>query len=88
MQKRLETCDSISEVLVVGFPQQPHQGRNSITVLNGNLVVGIFAIRDVLQRSTSCMMNLHQRQSLLSKCFAVMEHHLETTLGLYTVLLL
>lgn len=24
MQKRLKTCDSISEVLVVGFPQQPH----------------------------------------------------------------
>lgn len=34
------------------------------------------------------MMNLQQRQSLLSKWLAVMEHHLETTLVLYTVLLL
>lgn len=45
----LRTCDGVGEVLVAGFPQQPDQRRNSITVLNGNFVVGIFAVRNVLQ---------------------------------------
>lgn len=60
--RSLQTCDSVSEVLVVGLPQQPDQSGNPITVLNGDLVVGIFAVRDVLQRSTSCVMNLQHRR--------------------------
>lgn len=44
----LLTCDGVSEVLVVGLPQQPDQSRHSVTVLDGDLVVVIFAVRDVL----------------------------------------
>lgn len=42
------TCDRVSEVLVTGLPQQPDQSGHSVTVLDGDLVVWIFAIRDVL----------------------------------------
>lgn len=42
------TCDDVCELLVVDLPQQPDQGRNSITVLNGYFIVCIFAIRNVL----------------------------------------
>lgn len=42
------TCYRVSEVLVTGLPQQPDKSRHSVTVLYGNLVVVIFAIRDVL----------------------------------------
>lgn len=59
----LRTCDGIGEVLVTGFPQQPDQGRNSIAVLNGNFVVGIFAVGNVLQCPTSCVMDLQQRRT-------------------------
>lgn len=52
------TCDSVSKVLVTGLSQQPDQCWHSVTVLNGDLVVWIFAIWDVLQRSASCVVNL------------------------------
>lgn len=52
------TCDGVSEVLVTSLPQQPDQSRHAVTVLNGNLVVWIFAIRDVLQCSAGRIVNL------------------------------
>lgn len=42
------TCDGVGEVLVPGLPKQPDQSRHSITVLDSDLVVWIFAKRDVL----------------------------------------
>lgn len=42
------TCDGVCEVLVVSLSQQPDQSRHSVAVLNGDLVVVIFSIRDVL----------------------------------------
>lgn len=57
------TCDGVCQVLVLGLPQQPDQSRHSVTVLDGNLVVWVFAVRDVLQCSAGCIMNLQQRHS-------------------------
>lgn len=54
------TCDNVREVLVTSLPQQPDKSWHSITVLNGNLVVLIFAIRDVLQRSAGRIVNLEE----------------------------
>lgn len=38
------TCDNICEVLIVRLPQQPDQRRNSVGVLDGDLIVQIFAV--------------------------------------------
>lgn len=60
--KGSRTCDGVGQVLVPGFPQQPDQRRNSIAVLDGDLVVGIFAVGNVLQCPTSCVMDLEETQ--------------------------
>lgn len=58
--KGSRTCDGVGEVLVTGFPQQPDQRGNAVTVLDGDFVVGIFAVGNVLQRPTSCVVDLQQ----------------------------
>lgn len=52
------TCDGVSEVLVSGLSQKSDQSWNSVTVLDGNLVVRVFTIRNVFQCSTGRIVNL------------------------------
>ena len=52
------TGDGVGEVLVVGLPQQTHQGGNAIAVLDGDLVLGVPTVGDVLQRSARCVVHL------------------------------
>lgn len=55
---RLPTCDDVRELLVTSLPEQPDQSRHSIAILDGDLVVWIFAVRDVLERSARRKVNL------------------------------
>lgn len=59
------TCDELSNFHVVGLPQQTNKGRDAITVLNGHLVLIVFAIRDVSQRATS--LAVHFRLGMIQK---------------------
>lgn len=52
------TCDDVRELLVTSLPEQPDQSGHSVAVLDGDLVVWIFAIRDVLERSARRKVNL------------------------------
>lgn len=45
----LLTSDELSDLHVVGLPQQAHEGRDAIAVLDGDLVVVVFAVGDVAQ---------------------------------------
>lgn len=52
------TCDNVREVLVASLPEQPDQSGHSIAVLDGDLVVWISAVRDVLERAAGRIVNL------------------------------
>lgn len=52
------TCDNVREVLVTSLPEQPDQSGHSIAVLDGDLVVWIFAVGDVLERAAGRIVNL------------------------------
>lgn len=47
------TSDELSNLHVVGLPQQADEGWDAITVLDGHLVVIVLAVRDVAQGSAS-----------------------------------
>lgn len=52
------TCDGICEVLVAGLAQQSHKRGDAVAVLDGDLVVGVSAVGDVLERSASRVVHL------------------------------
>lgn len=47
------TSDELSNLHVIGLPQQADQGRDAVTVLDGHLVVIVLAVGDVAQGTTS-----------------------------------
>lgn len=51
------TGDELSDLHVVGLPQQANEGWDAIAVLDGDLVVVVFAIGDVAQGSTGLAVN-------------------------------
>lgn len=52
------TCDGVGEVLIAGLAQQTHQRRDAVAVLDGNLVVRVAAVRDVLECTTGGVVHL------------------------------
>lgn len=58
----LLTRDVGRQLLVVGLPQQPDQSGNAVTVLDGDLVVWVFAVGNVLQRSAGSVVDLRSQQ--------------------------
>lgn len=52
------TGDELSDLHVVGLPQQADEGWDAIAVLDGDLVVVVFAIGDVAQCPTSLAVDL------------------------------
>lgn len=52
------TGDELSDLHVVGLPQQAHEGWDAIAVLDGHLVVVVFAVGDVAQGPTSLAVDL------------------------------
>lgn len=66
---QVSTCNGICQILVSCLPQQAHQSRDSVTVLDGNFVVRVSSIWNVLQSSTGRVMHLllwvvqHRHQS-------------------------
>lgn len=47
------TGDELSNLHVIGLPQQADEGRDAVTVLDGHLVVIVLAVGDVAQGTTS-----------------------------------
>lgn len=47
------TSDELSNLHVIGLPQQADQGRDAVTVLDGHLVVIVLAVGDVAQGAAS-----------------------------------
>lgn len=51
------TGDELSDLHVVGLPQQADEGWDAVAVLDGDLVVVVFAVGDVAQGSTGLAVN-------------------------------
>lgn len=53
MKMFILTSDELSDLHVIGLPQQADEGWDSVTILDGHLVVIVLAIGDVAQGTTS-----------------------------------
>lgn len=54
----LLTGDELSDLHVVGLPQQADEGRDAVTVLDGHLVVVVLAVGDVAQGAAGFAVDL------------------------------